>query len=70
MNNYLASVNAGYFYLIVAAVLAFITVMCIIFAVKSYRAGLSIGMEKTKLKKYLSNDIKKLSLQKKWRNLF
>ena len=54
MNDYLASVNAGYFYLIVALVLAFITAMCIVFAVKSYRAGLAIGMEKSKLKKVIT----------------
>ena len=54
MNDYLASVNAGYFYLIVAVVLAFITLMCVIFAVKSYRAGLAIGMEKAKLKKVIT----------------
>lgn len=54
MNDYLASVNAGYFYLIVAAVLAFITVICLIFAAKSYRAGLAIGMEKAKLKKVIT----------------
>lgn len=51
MNNYLQSVNSGIFYLIVASVILFIMTMCIIFLVKSYRAGIKIGMEKKILKK-------------------
>ena len=51
MGDYLSSVNAGILYLIVAVVLAFITVMCAIFLVKSYRAGIKIGMDKEVLKK-------------------
>ncbi len=51
MGEYLSNVNAGVFYLIVAAVMAFITIMCVIFLVKSYRAGVKIGMDKKVLKK-------------------
>ncbi len=51
MNEYLSSVNAGFLYLLVAAVLAFVTIMCIVFLVKSYRAGIKIGMDKAILKK-------------------
>ena len=51
MDEYLSSVNAGFLYLLVAAVLAFITIMCIVFLVKSYRAGIKIGMDKAVLKK-------------------
>ena len=51
MNEYLSQVNAGTFYLIVALVLAFITAMCVVFLVKSYRAGIKIGMDKKILKK-------------------
>ena len=51
MNEYLSSVNAGVFYFIVAVVLAFITVMCVIFLIKSYRAGIRIGMDKKVLNK-------------------
>jgi len=40
MNGYLESVNAGYFYLLVAGVMAFITAICIVFLVKSYKAGI------------------------------
>ena len=51
MNDYLSSVNAGFLYLLVAAVLAFITILCVVFLVKSYRAGIKIGMDKAILKK-------------------
>ena len=46
MNEYVSQVNAGYFYLLVAGVLAFITVMCFVFLIKSYRAGIKLGMDK------------------------
>jgi hypothetical protein len=46
MNEYLSQVNTGMFYLIVALVLAFITVMCFVFLIKSYRAGIKLGMDK------------------------
>lgn len=54
MNTYLSSVNAGVFYLIVALVLCFITVMCFIFLIKSYRAGIRIGMDPKVLKKTIT----------------
>ena len=50
-NEYIASVNSGVFYLIVACVLLFITVMCFVYLIKSYRAGLAIGMDKKVLKR-------------------
>lgn len=51
MNSYLSSVNAGVFYLIVAIVLGFVTLMCAVFLIKSYKAGIKIGMDKEVLKK-------------------
>lgn len=54
MNSYLSSVNAGIFYLIVALILTFITVMCLVFLVKSYRAGVKLGMDKKVLKKTIT----------------
>ncbi len=51
MSKYLSQVNSAWFYLIVAAVLGFITLMCVVFLVKSYRAGLKLGMEKEVLRK-------------------
>ncbi|MDO4332993.1 MAG: DUF5058 family protein [Eubacteriales bacterium] len=54
MNEYVSNVNAGIFYLIVAGVLGFITIMCFVFLVKSYRAGIRIGMDKKALKKTIT----------------
>ena len=55
MNEYLSQVNAPSFYLIVAAVLLFITVMCLYILIKCYRAGLKIGMDKAVLKKTITS---------------
>lgn len=54
MNEYLQSVNSGVFYLLVAGVLLFITIMCAVFLVKSYRAGIAIGMDKKILKRTIT----------------
>ena len=54
MNEYLQSVNTGAFYLIVAIVLGFVTVMCFVFLIKSYRAGIKIGMDKKVLRKAIT----------------
>lgn len=54
VNDYLQSVNSGPFYLLVAGVLGFITIMCFVFLIKSYRAGLRIGMDKTVLKRTIT----------------
>lgn len=53
MGDYLSKVNSGVLYLIVACVLAFVTLMCVIFLVKSYRAGIKIGMDKQVLRKVI-----------------
>lgn len=55
MNEYLSAVNSGIFYAIVALVLLFITVMCVVFLVKSYKAGLRLGMDKKVLKKTITS---------------
>ena len=54
MNEYLNAVNSGVFYLIAAAVLGFITIMCFVFLIRSYRTGLKIGMDKKILKKTIT----------------
>ena len=51
MNQYLQNVNSGMLYLIVAVILGFVTVMSFVFLMKSYRAGIKIGMDKKVLKK-------------------
>ena len=55
MNEYLSKVNAGVIYLLVALVLAFIVVMCLVFLVKSYRTGIKIGMDKKVLRKTITS---------------
>ena len=54
MEQYLAGVNSPTFYAIVAVVLGFITVMCFVFLVKSYKAGVAIGMDPKVLKKTIT----------------
>lgn len=54
MSDYLSSVNSGIFYLLVACVLGFITLMCAVFLIKSYRAGIQLGMDKKVLKKTIT----------------
>ena len=54
MNTYLSSVNAGSFYLLVALVLGLMTILCAVFLVKSYRAGIAIGMDPNVLKKTIT----------------
>ena len=54
MEQYLASVNSMTFYGIVAVILGFITIMCFVFLIKSYRAGIKIGMDKKVLKKAIT----------------
>lgn len=54
MTEYLNSVNSGAFYLIVAGILGFIMIMCFVFLMKSYRAGIRLGMDKKVLKKTIT----------------
>ena len=54
MEQYLAGVNSVTFYAIVAVVLGFITVMCFVFLIKSYKAGVAIGMDPKVLKKTIT----------------
>ena len=55
MNEYLSQVNSLPFYLIVGGVLFFILIMCVVFLVKSYRAGIAIGMDKKVLKRAITS---------------
>ncbi len=51
MGEYISQVNAGALYLLVALVLVYIIIMCLVFLVKSYRAGIKIGMDRKVLNK-------------------
>lgn len=55
MTSYLESVNAGSFYLIVALILGLMTLLCALFLIKSYRAGIAIGMDPKVLKKTITS---------------
>lgn len=55
MNEYITSVNSGVLYLMVAVVLAVMSVMCFVFLIKSYRAGIKIGMDPKVLKKTITS---------------
>ncbi len=55
MNEYLSTVNSIPFYAIVALVLAFVVAMCVIFLVKSYKAGIALGMDPKDLKKVMTS---------------
>lgn len=54
MNDYLNAVNSPQLYAIVAIVLTVMTAVCAIFLVKSYRAGLKLGMDKKVLRRTIT----------------
>ena len=55
MGDYLSVVNSGAFYLVVAAVLAFVVAMCFVYLMKSYKAGIKLGMDPKDLKKVMTS---------------
>lgn len=55
MGNYLETINSIPFYVIVALVLVFVVAMCGIFLVKSYKAGIALGMDPKALKKVMTS---------------
>ena len=55
MNDYLSLANSKIIYLIVAAILLFVSVFCFTFIFRSYRAGIKMGMDKSLLKKAITS---------------
>lgn len=53
----LSQLNIAPFFLFVGAILLFISIMCVVFIVKSYRAGLAIGMDKSVLKRAATSSL-------------
>lgn len=51
MNSYLSLANSAPLYAIVAFILGFIALECVVFLIKSYKAGVQIGMDKKVLNK-------------------
>lgn len=54
LNNILQTLNSPKLYLIAGTIILFIIVFSSVFLVKSYRAGITIGMDKTKLKRAIT----------------
>lgn len=54
MNDYLRAVNSGQLYAIVAIVLTVMTAVCFVFLVRSYRAGVKLGMDKKLLRRTIT----------------
>ena len=50
MNNILAQLNSVPMYAICGGIIAFVAVVCVIFLVRSYRAGLAIGIDPARMK--------------------
>ena len=50
----LARLNSPFLYLVCGLIILFIALVCIVFMVRAYRAGLAIGMDKTKMKRTIT----------------
>lgn len=55
MNNYLQIANSGILYLTVGLILAFVVFFCVFFLVRSYRAGIKMGMDKKLLRRAITS---------------
>ena len=49
--NILSQLNSPVIYLICAVIVLFVALVCVVFAVRAYRAGKAIGMDVTKMKR-------------------
>jgi len=54
---YLEQANSFALYLVVGVILFFILCMCTVFMIKSYQAGIAIGMDKKLLKRSITSSI-------------
>lgn len=54
MNNILAQLNSVPMYAICGGIIAFVAVVCVIFLVRSYRAGLAIGIDPARMKRAIT----------------
>ena len=55
MNNILAQLNSVPMYAICGGIIAFVAVVCVIFLVRSYRAGLAIGIDSARMKRAITS---------------
>ena len=47
----LSQLNSPVMYLICGGIIAFVALVCVFFAVRAWKAGVAIGMDKTKMKR-------------------
>ena len=50
----LARLNSAPVYLICGGIIAFVAVICVVFLVRAYRAGIAIGMDRTRMKRAIT----------------
>ena len=55
MNNILAQLTSVPMYAICGGIIAFVAVVCVIFLVRSYRAGLAIGIDPARMKRAITS---------------
>ena len=55
MNNILAQLNSVPMYAICGGIITFVAVVCVIFLVRSYRAGLAIGIDPARMKRAITS---------------
>ena len=53
----ISQLNSMPLYLICGAIILFVAVVCVIFMIRAYRAGIKIGMDKAKLKRTLTSSV-------------
>ena len=51
----LSQLNSPVLYLICGGIILFVALVCVLFLVRAYRAGLAIGMDKTKMKRTITS---------------
>lgn len=51
----LSQLNSPQMYAICGGIIAFVAVVCVVFLVRAYRAGVAIGMDKTKLRRAITS---------------
>ena len=51
----LSQLNSPGMYLICGGIVLFVAIVCVIFMVRAYRAGIALGMDKTKMKRVISS---------------
>ena len=51
----LSQLNAPPIYLICGGIIAFVAVLCVVFLVRAWRAGVALGMDKTKMKRAITS---------------